>query len=295
MSKKDDIRISSENLFSIIYHDIFEYPLTTLELVKWQPGKEFKNKDQNFPFPISYQYNNGYFFLKGKNGLVLKRVLRKKISFNKLKIARQVAKDLKIIPFIKTIAVTGSLSMLNAKKTSDIDLMIIVSKGGIWTARILSFLLLKLKGVKVRRFRDKNEKDKICMNMWFDESKLVWPKNDRNFYTAHEILQILPLEDKGKTFRKFLSKNNWVEDYWPNVVKIGSFKKNKRGKKECFFQTLLGRSIEHIFFNFQKFYMRKKRTREIIKKDRAIFHPIDRYKVVKRNLEVFNQETYINK
>ena len=125
--------------------------------------------------------------------------------------------------------------------------------------------------------------------MWLDESRLVWPKNDRNFYTAHEIVQIMPLEDKDKTFRKFLNKNHWVKDYWPNAVKIGSFKKNKKGERKGFSQTCLGRNIEHISFNLQKFYMRKKRTREVIKKDRAIFHPIDRYKIVKRNLDIFNQ------
>ena len=66
----------------------------------------------------------------------------------------------------------------NAKKNSDIDLLIITSKNTLWTTRIISFALLKFAGFKLRRAGDKNEKDKLCLNMWLDESDLVLKKRN---------------------------------------------------------------------------------------------------------------------
>ena len=281
MSIKKPLLLTPKNIFSIYYHNIFGHPLSLFELIKWEPGERLKNFDVD---RIKYEYKNGYFYLKGQKGLVYARTLGKRISIRKLKIARKAANILGKISTVKAVVLTGSLAMLNAKTSSDIDLMIITQRASLWISRLLSLLLLKASGIPVRRFGDENEKDKICINMWFDETSVVWSKNDRNFYTAHEIVQIIPLVNKEKSYEKFLYKNRWVKAFWPNAVKIVK-QKRIRSKKESlliFFMKL----FEPLAYKFQTWYMRKKKTREVVSKRRAIFHPIDRSADVKRVLEL---------
>lgn len=287
MSDKRIDNLTSDNIFSLLYHSFFEYPLTTLEMVKWQPGKMVKKlKIKN----INYSYKNGYFFLEKSKGLIFTRSLRKRISQKKLLFAKKASNLLKKIPFIKLVAITGSLSMFNARDDSDIDLIVVTKKKRLWTTRLLSLLLLILLGIKVRRFKDKNEKNKICINMWFDESNLVWPKKDRNFYTAHEIVQVMPLFEKNKTYQKLLNKNAWVKDFWPYAVKISKFATREKTKK-----SLIGDIVENILFKLQKSYMRNKRTREIVRQNRAIFHPIDRSKIIIKELNKYLIKSYSKK
>jgi len=280
MSIKTIVNLTSNNIFSLIYHNFFEYPLTRLELIKWQPGK----KVEKLKVPkINYGYTNGFFYLKPAKGLISSRILRKKNSLKKIQIARKVSRLLKKIPFIKMIAITGSLSMFNAKDSSDIDLMVVTRKERLWKTRLISILLLTLCGIKMRRWGDKNEKNKICINIWIDESALTWVKNDRNFYTAHEIAQIIPLFDRENVYQKFLNKNSWLKEYWPNSVKIEKIKKYRKYKK----LNVVEKVIEKLSFNFQKFYMKKKRTREVVNSKKAFFHPIDRSKDINSYLTTY--------
>ena len=280
MNKNTIVKLTSDNIFSLIYHSLFEYPLTTLEFIKWQPGKKIRNLKIS---QVEYEYMNGFFYLKGSKGIVTSRMLRKRNSLKKIQIARKASKLLKKIPFIKMIGLTGSLSMFNAKDSSDIDLMLITRKDRLWISRLITLILLSIYGFKVRRFKDKNEKNKICMNMWMDETNLVWPRKDRNFYTAHEIAQIIPLFDRQKTYQMFLNKNLWLKDYWPNSIKFEKPRRIQKKKKS----DLIGKAVEKIAFSLQKFYMRNKITREVINAKKAIFHPIDRSENINTRLMTF--------
>jgi len=253
---------------SIIYHDIFDYPLTFSELIKWKGGEAAQIS--GLEYPISQK--NGYYFIEGKEGLIYKRLLRKRISDKKLGIAKRAAALLSFLPGIKMVAVTGSLAMENAGEESDIDLMIIAKKRSLWTTRLIAYSLIRLFGIPTRRPNNKVEKDRLCLNMWLDESDLVWPEKDRNIYTAHEIAQIVPLVDKSETHKKFLSKNKWVLAFWPNAVKVRETKiKNEKQPPGL---------LEKICFRLQYQYMKPKITREVITPTRALFHPQDWGKIV---------------
>jgi D-beta-D-heptose 7-phosphate kinase/D-beta-D-heptose 1-phosphate adenosyltransferase len=159
--------------------------------------------------------------------------------------------------------------MDNADEESDIDLMIITQRGTLWTTRLISLLTLRIFGFDVRRFGQKNEKDKLCLNIWLDETSLSWDKKRRNVYTAHEIAQAKPLVNKEGAFDKFLKTNSWVKEYWPNAIQIKKDIKKSKIKKSAF----------SIFESFAKKaqlrYMRGKRTKETVTSKKALFHPVD--------------------
>jgi len=167
---------------------------------------------------------------------------------------------------------------------------LIVTKGGtLWTTRLISLLILKLSGVPTRRYEDKEQKDKICMNIWLDESTLTWPSRDRNSYTAHEIAQIKPLINKNRTYERFIEANIWLKDYWPNSVKFGQYSKiNEFTKlsKPRFIPRFLYvvKQIEKFSYKLQYLYMKRKITRETVSPLRAIFHPHDWGEIVLQQL-----------
>ncbi len=259
---------------SILYHDIFDFPLTKRELLRWNTPYKTKTKKKVVE-------KDGYFFVEGREDLVEKRKLRQKNSLKKLIYAKKVVKLLSQIPTIQMIGITGSLAMMNADVSSDVDFMIVTKRGTLWTTRLTALLLLKLKGIKTRRFGNKNQKDKICLNLWLDESSLRW--NKRNIFTAHEIAQVLPILEKDWTYEEFIRKNRWIKKYWPNgAMFVG--KKRRKSSSNFNISTLLIRLVEPVFFFLQKVYMARKITNEEVKKNRAAFHPVNLSKIVKNKL-----------
>jgi len=261
---------------SVLYHNIFDYPLNFSDLIKWKSGKQFNDKNS------SVIKRRGYYFLKGREGLIYKRLLRKRISDKKMNFAKKASRLLSFIPQIKMVGLTGSLSMENSTEDSDIDFLIITKKGRLWTSRILGYFLLWLNSYDIRKPLDTNQKDKLCLNMWLDESDAIWSKKDRNLYTAHEIAQIVPLVNKEKTYEKFLSLNKWVLDYWPNSVHINEKIKVKSE------EVLRLKFLEKLAFKMQYQHMKPKITREVVTKTRAIFHPQDLSKKVLERLQTRN-------
>lgn len=256
--------LNKRNIAGIIYHNVFDYPLTVFEIEKWTIGplalKEVKITGRN------NRINKNF----------TKRILKEKISRQKLLIAKKAAKIIGKIPTVRLVAVTGALAMMNATDESDIDLMIITRVGTLWTTRFLTYLVLSVAGFPLRKPRDTAQKDKLCLNIWLDETSLAWNIKDRNIYTAHEIAQIIPLVNKFETYQKFLVENKWILGYWPNAVVIEDKISNKKGKEKIYGKvSTIGAFIEKFTFWFQFHYMKKKITREIIIPQRAIFHPND--------------------
>lgn len=257
--------LDSSEKFSVYYHNIFDYPLTFEELIKWSCVNKLESKKN-----INISSKNGFYFIAGREGLIYKRNIRRRISERKMEIAKKAAKILSFNPFVKMVGVTGSLAMKNAGKFDDLDLIIITKKNRLWTTRILSYLLLKAFDFNIRKPGEANQKDKLCLNMWMDENHLVWSQKGRNIYSAHEILQIIPLVNKDKSFEKLITVNKWVFNYWPNAV-------DKNIYKYGFKHTKLTNPgiIEKLAFCLQKRHMKSKMTREVITSTRAIFHPRD--------------------
>lgn len=265
-------------ILSLLYHDIFDYPLSFRDLIKWRATD---NQISDSGFQIIYK--NGFYFLEGREGNIYKHVLRERLSKKKLGIARRAARILSFIPTVRMVAVTGSLAMGNTTDESDIDLMIVTGKGKLWTTRLTVYLLLLATRYSLRHPDDKNQKDKLCLNIWIDEADLIWPKKDRNLYTAHEIAQILPLVNKGQTYESFLKKNKWILNYWPNAVRIKLTKALIANR-----YILFTRFLEKIAYRLQYRHMKSKITREVITPTRALFHPQDWGQVVLDRIKSFS-------
>lgn len=231
-------------------------------------------------------------------------------SQKKLLAARRLARLLGLFPTIRLICATGSLAVDNAKRYDDLDILVVTSADTLWLTRPL--VILFLKALRLRRPTSLPEhssarvSDKVCDNLWLDETALALPKTKRNLYTAHEVLQAKPLFDRGNTHAKFISANSWTKKYLANAYEAtqsgaagesgaGQDKKSRattprysRGEVSTIFAwpNRLTSALNTLAFKLQYHYMKPKITRETITRSAAYFHPNDLSKQLTSALEV---------
>lgn len=273
---------NSPILKTLIYSDIFDYPLTKEEIWKFLIGRKiskesFEKSLKTTVFPLDkWEHEKGFYFLSGRGEIVKKRIKRKEESIKKLELAKKIIQKLSLIPTVLFIGISGGLALKNAKKDDDIDLFIIASKGNIWITRLIVVLLLIL--MVQYRGRGKKESQKVCLNMLLDESSLSFPKSRHDLYTAHEIVQLKPMFERNNTYNKFLSANKWVAKFLPNaMVRI----KNKELRIKVRQENPLF-MIYNSLFVFEKlakilqlWYMKSHRTKETIGDHFLAFHPFE--------------------
>jgi hypothetical protein len=268
-------------LKTLLYSDIFDYPLRKEEIWEFLISSEKSDKKE-----ISSCLNtkntffeswHGLFFIKGRRDVVSIRIKREEYSLQKIIFAKKIIKKLTLIPTVRFIGISGALAMLNSEKDDDIDLFVIAAKDSVWITRLLMIVILSFLGV-YRRKKDKTVSNKICLNMLIDENALAFPKQRNDLYTAHEISQIMPIFNRGRTYEKFLKSNIWIKKFLPNVFgknpKIPSVSKTH----------LINESIDYLlrifgteFFarNVQLWYMKKNITKETVSDSFLAFHPFD--------------------
>ena len=272
-------------LKTLAYADVFQWPLSLQELRFKLQDLRIENADlspelEKLIQKRKIERKNNLYFLFGKEFLVKKRLEREKWKEQKLKIAKKVASWLKVIPSILLAGVSGGLAVGNVSQDDDIDFFIICRRKTLWTTRFLATLLLDLMG-KRRQPGSRFFKDKICLNMFVDEDGMVVPAKERDLYTAHEVIQMRPLWDRG-VCHKFMTVNDWVVNYLPNFkFQSASWRINFKSISNirCQISKKNHSIIEKILCWLQLKIMRRK-TREKIEPHRLLFHPEDKRKWV---------------
>lgn len=247
-------------LAAVAYADVFDYPLRPEELILWRVGQA------GVPRALT---ERSYFFLPGRGNLVKIRRRKETWSPSKWLIARRAARLLRHVPGMLLVGVTGGLAMGNAQKKDDIDMLCLTAAGRLWTSRLLATLLLDVLNLR-RRPQATNVADKICLNMFMEEGSFAVPKKERDLFAAHEVLQMVPLWDKGSTYGRFLQANAWVREFLPNawMAKKPKFSSYPISHHSSHF-------IEQLAKRLQLAYMKKRRTSEVITNGVLRFHPKD--------------------
>lgn len=262
-------------LKTLIYADIFDYPLKLYEIHKWLIGKKVDLRQVEKALKKLLQKRlikntGGYYFLPGRAGLTRKRKIRTLQSskfFFKVKIITQV---LQIIPQIKLVGISGGLAMENADKKDDIDLILITAKKRIWLTRLLVCGFLDL--IRARRtvkMKNSEVSGKLCVNILIEEDRLEQESQD--IYLAHEILQMRPLWIRDNIYDKYLQENDWVFKFLPNW--IGP--QVKKSKSFTFKQFKLLNLLESYAKQLQLKIMKKPVGAERIDENALYFHPQD--------------------
>jgi hypothetical protein len=193
---------------TLAYSDVFDYPLRAAEVHRYLPiaatANELRNAlDCKPPFVDSA---HGYYFLAGRASLVALRLQRESNAQRTIRIAYRIGRLLGSLPFIRMVALTGSLAMLNSGDGSDLDYMLVTAPDRVWTARGFALLLGRLTSRLGYT---------LCPNLILSENRLHWL--DRSLYSAREICQMLPIAGL-RTYSDLRRANAWTEQFLPNAI-----------------------------------------------------------------------------
>lgn len=278
-SRSMESNIARSILKTVLYSDIFDYPLTAQQIWKYLITTEkisiedFEKVLKNIKSPVDKK--DGWYFIHGRQNLIRKRLKRRKESARKLEIAYEILSKLCVIPTILLLGVSGGVSLHNADRKDDIDIFVIAKKNTIWFTRISIVLLLMLKG-KYRKRLDRNVMDKICLNMLIDERGLAFNSDRQDLYNAHEIIQMKPIFSRSKFYEKFISKNLWVKNFIPNSLDTKILRYEDKNKKKQSAISYLLFAVEIFAKTFQLWYIKRHISRETVSDGMVAFHPFDR-------------------
>lgn len=260
-------------LETLAYADVFDFPLKENELWRYllrtiTTLRVFRNALEQLVEQGIVINDGAYYSLKP--GLAKMRLKKERIAAQKMHIALKAVRLIQHIPTVEFVGISGSLAMANTQRTDDIDFFIITSPNLLWFTRLLVVGLLDLKRWR-RKVGVSQVTDKICINMWMDGKRLALSHSHRDIFTAHEIAQMKPVYDKKGIYYRFLYQNRWIRVIFPQIgLPFNKLKPQPVGK------ILPGLGFLEIpAARFQLWYMRKKRTREIIGKTLLKFHPQD--------------------
>ncbi|MCZ7401573.1 MAG: hypothetical protein O8C61_05070 [Candidatus Methanoperedens sp.] len=194
---------------------------------------------------------NGIYCLKGREQVLTKTSERLKCHNKHAKayeaVARRFASEyVSRCPFIKCIAVAGSMASGGFTEKDDIDFNIYVEKGSKYTVYFVG-LLLSIKYSFLYRKKPLAECSKtpflpklICINVIWEDTE-VFPYVRQDEYLAYELLRQKPIFGL-EFYREVLSGNIWLKTCFPQIYNLEADEiKTKR--------TLSGRILRLFYSN----------------------------------------------
>lgn len=209
-------------LATVAYYDALEYPLTEFEAWKHliadkgdsvsdvpSLGQVAAAIDGLVESEVILRIN-GFVVLPGRQSLVPERIRGEKYSVGKIKRAARLIRGLAWVPFIRMIALTGSLSMKRGDHESDWDLFVVLSRGAIWRGRTLLSLVLQLVG---KRRHGRHIENRACLNHFVTDGSLEIAMQD--YFSASEYRFMYTFLGRD-TERRFELVNRWIARIKPN-------------------------------------------------------------------------------
>lgn len=203
-------QVKSAILETIAYTDIFDYPLTEQEIHRYLTG--IKISPLRIRATLTKGETLGWLAKRGEYYSLPDREITITIRQQRQEHARQLwpqatyyGAQLARLPFVRMVAVTGSLAVNNVDPHADIDFFIVSANDRLWLCRALTIVLVRLahrKGVP------------LCPNYFVSERALTI--QHRSLYAARELAQMIPLSG-FELYRKLLASNRWMNDFLPNA------------------------------------------------------------------------------
>lgn len=242
-----DMDLQKNILNTIIFYDILNFPLTSFEIwsrligenkhslgeiIEILESAEIKNRIEEY---------NGFYFLRGRKELVSQRIQNDKNSGVKFEIAEKASKWLRFVPFVRMIALTGTLAMKNCEKDSDIDFFVVLEEKRIFTGRLLVTAMVHLLG---HRRYGKKIRNRICLNYYITTGSLEIERKD--LFASNEYSFIYPIFDSRGFFYQFCEANfHWIKKFKPNW-EIPKLAPSRYHIAETKFSRLIQKMLENL-------------------------------------------------
>ena len=196
-------------LGAVVYASLFDYPLTPAQLETSLIGvaadiatieRWWRESDL---LQAAIEHRDGLYFPAGRSDLVRTRERREALSRKLLDRDRRILRLVSNMPFVRMVALSGSLAHLNAEGGADLDLFVITAPRRVWSVTVATLVIAKLLGWRKR----------VCMNYVVSERTLSIQPQD--LFSANQIIHLRPVSGHA-VYEHFVKSNPFVRNIYPN-------------------------------------------------------------------------------
>ena len=195
-------------LLTLLYFDIFNYPLTEGEIARFAPGPltpEFNSTLANLiDRHVVYRFED-FYSLNKDSSTVDRRKAGNVLAQKKIHTAKKFARLMASFPFVRAVMLSGSISKDYMDEQSDIDYFIITQSGRLWLMRTAMVLFRRVFLLNSRKY--------FCTNYFVGTKNLEI--GEKNIYTAVETATLKPMYGKEPVY-DFQAANAWCNTFLPN-------------------------------------------------------------------------------
>ncbi|MCB0804954.1 MAG: hypothetical protein KDC05_04095 [Bacteroidales bacterium] len=254
-------------LRTLAYYDIFDYPLTEEDIFSYcdqsHPANEqFKDVLLNL-VEKGVVYKMGEFYgLRNIQQHVTDRIDGNKRAENWYAKARWFSRLIASFPFVRGIALSGSLSKGVIGDNPDIDYFIITHPNRLWLTRTLLVLFKKVFLLNSYKY--------FCINYFVDTNHLEI--EEKNLFTATEVITLIPTYGTEVT-GNFFEQNRWIHQFYPNFRMNGQHSVYNPGSQplkrtfEFFLGSKIGDWLDNKFMNITIKHWYKKFSHQFPEED----------------------------
>ncbi len=196
---------------TVAYSDVFHFPVTCDEIQRYLIGSSasieaIQATVNDLIDRHALTQNVNYISLPNRDANVQMRVSRAALSAEMWPIAVHYGAIIGNLPFVRMVAVTGSLAAENINPQGDIDYMIVTAPDRLWLTRLFVIAWVHLAahtGVT------------LCPNYLVTENALTI--EDRNLFTARELVQMVPVTGLH-VYQQMRQHNAWTSAFFPNAT-----------------------------------------------------------------------------
>ena len=198
-------------LRTLAYADLFDHPLTLPEIHRYLAGVAAslpavqEALEDGLLSDRRLVQSREYVTLNGRESIVERRFQRDAFSQRMWRKGQRYGRAIASLPFVRLVAVTGTLAMNNIEPGQDIDYLIVTAPRRVWLARLFVLFFVHLARL---------EKLALCPNFVFSSDVLA--RFEPSFFAAHELAQMMPLYGQ-ETYQALLQANLWARQYLPNA------------------------------------------------------------------------------
>lgn len=193
----------------ILYFDVFKHPLTLAELTRLS-APEHPDAVAQAAEALEAQgrisAQGRYRFAPGKAATIARRQERAAAAERTWPAARSAASVLQRFPFVRGLLVTGGMSKNSTGPDGDVDWLILVEPGRVWTLKSLLQVF--------RRGLPEPLRERFCTNYLLDTGHLAI--DDRNLFTAIELATAVPVAGP-EACTALLDANPWASRFVPGL------------------------------------------------------------------------------
>jgi predicted nucleotidyltransferase len=249
-------------LKTLRYFDVQDRPLTLVEIHSYLLGPladEFVGQDFSESkilealegsLASETEKEQGFYCLLGRRQIITQRLANNYYSVCRLKRARKYLPLARFAPFVRAVALSGSEALTTSKENSDIDILLFVLPGKIWSARLFVTILYQLMGI---RRHGQYVANRFCLNHYIGGLPEI--SNDNNVYTAIEYAALIPFVGGDLVSRFQETNSQWIRNYLPNfkvIKRQPTIRPWMQKSVEFLLSGATGRAFESIARCFQK-------------------------------------------